>query len=334
MRTPPLTRPTAEYLLGGMDGVHGWLEVSTAVYLASLQALQREAGLAGDVCEIGVHHGKSFLSLTLGLPDGDRALAIDVFGDQTSNLDRSGRGDQVVFERHLDTRGVRDTVDVVAASSLAPEAAAALDGRRFRLFSVDGGHTAEATRNDLELAERSVTAGGLVLLDDVLNPHWLGVVSGLFEYWAAGGSLVPAALVPNKLVLAPSAEGAAACRRLMLEHFAGGREKQDVPFGPGEIDVYGHSTWVVVDVEGEEKLLPGPAPRGPEAEPTVVAPAAYVRDLERRSRRLRRELDAHRDAPLLRELARRHPGVAARVRPVLGPVRTRMRNLRGSRGRP
>ena len=310
MRTPELSPPTADYLRTGSRRVEGWLNASTGVYMASLAALQHRQGLHGDVCEIGVHHGKSFLCLALGLAPGERAVAVDVFGDQAANLDRSGMGDRAVFEGHLAEHGVRDAVDVVGSSSLALADEGFVDaGRRFRLFSVDGGHTAEVTRNDLELAERTVVDGGLVLLDDVLNRHWLGVITGLFDYWARGGSLVPAVLVPDRLLLATSPDRARECRALMSEHFTAAREKSGVPLGAAEIDVYGQCPWVVVDESGGEGLLPGPASGTPAGQDTLAVPTAYLRDLEERVRLL--------DRPLTSELARRYPEPARRVRPLV-----------------
>jgi hypothetical protein len=311
VRTPELPTVKADYLRSGMGQVHGWLNTSTAVYLASLEVLQARAGIRGDVCEIGVHHGKSYFAMAVGLPAGDSGVAIDVFGDQAANLDNSGKGDQDAFEGHLARLGISDQTEVIAASSLALEEQGFLaKGRRFRMFSVDGGHTAEVARNDLQLAERTIVDDGIVILDDVLNRHWLGVISGLFEYWNKGGGLVPAVLVPDRLVLTRTEEQAEAYRTLMAEHFT--REKR-VPIGPGFVDVYGQASWEVLDVDGGEGLLPGPVDRHAK-EKMVTVPEAYLRKLEARA-----------DMPLTSELARRYPRLAAPTR----PVRRAVRKLRG-----
>ena len=69
--------------------------------LAHVRVDQTDAGLRGDVCEIGVHRGTSFLVLTDATSGTERAVAVDVFGDQEKNIDRSGQGDRTIFERHL-----------------------------------------------------------------------------------------------------------------------------------------------------------------------------------------------------------------------------------------
>jgi predicted O-methyltransferase YrrM len=289
--TTPLPRVKAEYVRDGMTHVRGWLAPSTALYLSSLEVLQREQGTAGDICEIGIHHGLSFLCLALALPPGQRAVAIDLFGGE-GNVDNSGEGDRRIFERNFAKHGGDPAaIDVIQASSMDLDRIGfTAQGRRFRLFSIDGGHTPEITCNDLRVAEQTVVDGGLVVLDDVLNSGWLGVITGLFEYWATGGTLVPAVLVPNKLILGSSIEAAKSCRQLMDERFGPAIEKLNVPLGAHEIDVYGEYPWMVADEGGTT----GPLAKAPRMRP-----------------------------PLRRRVADRMPGLARVVRPVLARVRAR-----------
>lgn len=313
MRTPPLPLAKAEYLRGGITGVTGWLNPSTALYLSGLEVLQRQIPVAGDVCEIGVHHGKSFLTLAVGLPDDQRAVAVDVFDDQQANIDSSGCGDRAVFETNLAAHGAGRCVEVVKASSLRlEELGFVAAGRRFRMFSIDGGHTIEATANDLRIAERTVVDDGVVVLDDLLNPRWLGVITGLFRYWAEGGTLVPAVVVPGKLLLTSTLDQAQAYRQLMSTHFRAAMEAPRVPLGDHEVAVYGEVPWIVRDDAGGAGLLAGSARlTARAARATRPVPVGYVEDLERRL--------ALRRAPTLRQrLIRLVPPPA---RPWLGRVR-------------
>lgn len=312
--TPTLPRAKAAYLRGGMDEVTGWLNPSTAVYLAGLEVLQRAAEVTGDVVEIGIHHGKSFLALALDLPADQRAVAIDVFEDRAANVDGSGRGDRAVFEQNLATHGAGRNVEIVQSSSLdLAEQGFVTAGRRFRIFSIDGGHTAEITRNDLWLAEHTVIERGLVVLDDVLNRHWTGVITGLFHYWAEGGALVPVALVPNKLLLATSVDEAKAYRALLDEHFRPGLEKADVPLGGHVVDVYGEMPWLVPDDEGGAGPVGGGRRDATGRGRMVAVPESHLAELEN-------QLRLH-QLPLHRKAARRMPWLAARVRPLVRVAR-------------
>ncbi|WBB98733.1 MULTISPECIES: class I SAM-dependent methyltransferase [unclassified Solwaraspora] len=338
--TPVLPERTASYLRTGLHQVKGWLNVSTAVYLSGVRAAQREAGVSGDVAEIGIHHGKSFLCLALDLPADQRAVAIDVFDDQAANLDQSGRGDREIFEQNLTTYGAGDNVDIVQSSSLDLEQAGFVAaGRRFRIFSIDGGHTDQITVNDLRIAERTVVDDGLVVLDDVLNRHWLGVITGLFSYLGDGGSLVPAVLVPNKLILATSADQAKHCRAMFAEQFPNGLEKGDVPLAGHQIDVYGDRPWLVRGEDGRSEPVTG-------HELMATISAARLAELEQQLRSARAELDTtHRQLattrqqlraaaqPLYQRAARRLPWLARPVRPVFRRVRAVVRRSRGSSDR-
>lgn len=319
--TPVLPDAKAGYLRSGWHQVHGWLEASTAVYLSGIEVAQRAEDIVGDVAEIGIHHGKSFLCLSLDLPADQRAVAIDVFDDQSANVDNSGRGNRPTFERNLATYGAGDNIDILQSSSLELEQAGFVTaGRRFRIFSIDGGHTKEITENDLWIAERTVVERGLVVLDDVLNRHWLGVISGLFGYLADGGSLVPAVLVPNKLILATSVDQAKQYRELFAATFPTALEKADVPLAGHLVDVYAPAHWRVRGENGETGPITG-------HEPMAKITAARLTELEGQLRAARNDLKAVQqqlraaNLPLYRKAARRMPWLARPVRPIFRRVR-------------
>jgi hypothetical protein len=246
-----------------MSRVYGWLTPATAVYLSGLEVLQRRAGPAGDVCEIGVHHGLSFFCMAIDLPRGERGVAIDLFGNALK-FHGSGSGNRRVFFEQNIAKYLADPgiVDVIQANCLDLEQLGFTEpGRRFRMFSIDGGHTTDITIHNLRLAERTTIDGGLVIADDVLNPHWLGVITALFHYWAAGGTLVPAVMVPNRLILSTDAEAATACRGLMAEHFGAALDKRDVELGDHRVDVYREYPWVVADTNGGAGRVTKPSRR-------------------------------------------------------------------------
>jgi FkbM family methyltransferase len=224
-----------------LDDVEGALHATTALAMIEVALFQSEHGTRGPLVEIGIHHGKSFLCLAAGAAAGEALVAIDVFDQQELNLDRSGHGDVEKFRSHLNRFFPEARVRIVTSSSLAITGGdRALDLHDVRLFSIDGGHTSAVTRNDLEIADRSLAKRGICFLDDVLNPHWTGVLTGLTEFLARSGSLVPAVFVPNKLVLCrPGATELV--KSLFRERLAFAREKTDLEFLAHPIDVYGQA---------------------------------------------------------------------------------------------
>lgn len=272
------------YRIDGLAEVQGWFEPESAELMAALLLHQIDAGHGGGVAEIGVHHGRSFLLLANGLLPGEPAVALDVFEHQEQNADRSGKGDLGRFEQNLERWAPDVAVRVVASSSFDVSVASARDvfGRP-RMFSVDGGHTAEITRHDLELAEASIAEGGIVVLDDLLNGHWLGVLTGTATYLLDRPGLRPFALSPNKLYLTDSAEAAAdyaAHLRATVPDLLG---KRDVEFFGTTLDVYGQGA--------PRHLKPGPA-RSSVPSPEVRRARAAARQARREAADLAQQLAA------------------------------------------
>lgn len=185
--------------------VQGWMNPGIANFL-------RLAGTAtenmpGGALEIGVHHGKFFIAINSLVRPTDASVAIDLFEQgQAQNIDGSGRGNLAQFKANLlqhDRHG-GSNVSIYEADSttLTPADILALSrGEKFRIVSIDGGHTAEHTISDLKLAERVVSDFGFVFVDDFLNAHWLGVIDGVVNYLQSRPILWPVALGYNKLLM-------------------------------------------------------------------------------------------------------------------------------------
>ena len=124
------------YIRRDMRSVDGWLHPTSAAAIAEL-------GSGGNAAEIGVHHGKLLILLSLLC---DHAYAIDVF-DSSRNTDSSGDGNREIFEANVRRYGGAWTTIQTDSALLAPERLPPI-----RIFSVDGAHTADMTEHDLRLA--------------------------------------------------------------------------------------------------------------------------------------------------------------------------------------
>jgi hypothetical protein len=214
------------YVRSGNKKVAGWLEPFSALYIGELGKLQRESGIKGASIEIGVHHGRLFILLHLaGARQKD--LAIDVFGDQYLNSDRSGRGDRKRFITNvMRWGGSLDDIEIMQRSSLEISPAEILERvGESALFSVDGGHTEKCAYNDLKLADAVLHRNGVVILDDFFNEYWPEVCLGAIKYLADSSSrLRPFALTAGKMYLCTS------------ENNASYRERMRIRFKPWEFD--------------------------------------------------------------------------------------------------
>jgi len=184
----------------GFTNVEGWC---SDLLFDTIDILNNAAiNKAGGALEIGIHHGKLYLLLNQVVDEDQSSYAVDVFDNQNLNIDKSGRGSLERFKFNLakyDKHQGQNTQLIIGDST---DCALNLKGiSRLRFISIDGGHTVAHTLNDLKLAEGLVHNEGVVILDDILNYHWLGVIEGVGRYLDTHPTLVPFAVGHNKLYL-------------------------------------------------------------------------------------------------------------------------------------
>jgi Methyltransferase domain len=193
-----------QYLRHGKKEIEGWLQRIDAEIYGSILDFQKAHHICGGCCEIGVHHGKSFLPLCVSLKEGERVICIDLFDDQDRNLDMSGHGDYDRFIANLSKYSIDlDRVCILKASSedISPGRIKSEVGN-VRFFSIDGGHRKEIVTNDLVLAEKSLAEWGVIALDDYCRTDWPDVTAGLVSWLDTTTSgIVPFAIGSNKIYL-------------------------------------------------------------------------------------------------------------------------------------
>lgn len=154
-----------------------------------------------NTLELGVHHGQYFLALENMTPDSGFATAVDIFEDQNKNTSWSGKGNRDSFNTAVErfaklSSRVRviqeDTMDLTVEE---------LGGKNtYAMISIDASHTSAHTINDLTLCAELVTGTGIILLDDVFNEHFGGVVTGAVKYFLEEHRIAPIAVGFGKLI--------------------------------------------------------------------------------------------------------------------------------------
>lgn len=196
-----------DFLSNGFKSIPGWVLPDLPEFLRLLKDV--EWNQEGGVAEIGVYMGRFFLLLRAMLTKEEPSFGIDIFEDQELNIDFSGtnRARQDIFKHYIDKYDVFNGkgIEIIKGDSTSSKTQAEFDKLipqgSIRYFSVDGGHTKVHALNDLRLAEKYLADGGVVILDDILHPHWLGVMDGLVEYLSNHPTLIPFAIGHNKLFL-------------------------------------------------------------------------------------------------------------------------------------
>ncbi|WP_433347504.1 class I SAM-dependent methyltransferase [Micromonospora sp. CA-111912] len=184
------------------DDVQGWLYPTDAQLLCVINDVQASRGHGGDILEIGVYKGKSAILLGFFPRPGETLIVCDLFDSGASVSEENHRENAAFypglqrgdFEKNylrfhdrlptVHARPSADLSDVVPAGSC-------------RLVHIDGAHTYEATRADIETARRLLGPGGVVVVDDWSSAHIPGVAMALWEQYLAG-DLIPLAFSKGK----------------------------------------------------------------------------------------------------------------------------------------
>lgn len=194
--------------------IQGWFEAHGL--FALIDTAQRDAGVHGDLFEIGAHHGKS--AVVLGqMAAGTEAVGVcDIFDAQDGNISRSGSGDRETFQRNMErfAPGRQLHVHACLSTDLTAEQIGSC-----RFFHIDGGHLAEEARSDLVLGAEVTVDGGAIVIDDPFRIEWPGVTEAIVTFLTERPDWASVALGFNKLVL---------CRRPALELYAAAVDSDDV----------------------------------------------------------------------------------------------------------
>jgi len=179
----------------------GELDVAWTQALSGLQKLFGASH--GTIGEIGVHHGAYFAALAALSWPGETLWVCDLFDEmQNLNLDKSGRGNLDKFMQTVSDHTGREDVHVEIRPSYELYKHNIAPSKPFRILSIDGSHMETNAFTDLSWATRHIARGGLVSIDDVASPRWLGPSRALRAYWHLHDRqylFLPLLLTPKKL---------------------------------------------------------------------------------------------------------------------------------------
>lgn len=184
-----------------LANVDGWLRPNALNF--TKYYVDNYADKEFDSLEIGVHHGKYFLAIENMTPTNSRCIAADVFEMQHLNTDNSGKGNREIFESNVKKWALapqRVITLQVDSMDIDPNV---LGINQFGIISIDGGHTREHTFNDLKTAQDLLKPNGLIILDDILNQDWCGVITGALDFFNSpyATRIAPIAIGFNKLFI-------------------------------------------------------------------------------------------------------------------------------------
>lgn len=148
-----------------IDHISGWLSLPEAAFLAGL-AGQVPVGQA--IVEIGTYCGRSAVALAHGARPGVRVYAVDPHLEGIPTCPDPGPKQQAELYRHIVDSEKGEIISVVSLRSAEAAAAWKVRGEPIGMLWIDGCHTYEAVRTDLDCWLPMVVSDGIVVVHDVL----------------------------------------------------------------------------------------------------------------------------------------------------------------------
>ena len=183
--------------------IAGWLSPGAIYLFALIDHVQKRLKIAGNLFEIGVHHGKSALVLGAMARPADRLGVCDVFGAQALNVSASGKGDREIFLRNF--RGAFADDSFLTIYEKLSSGLTADEVTPCRFLHVDGGHSSPEALADLELCKQCLVPGGIIAVDDAFHPTWPGVTDAIFTFLSRHKDMAPLVVGFNKMLLVETA---------------------------------------------------------------------------------------------------------------------------------
>jgi hypothetical protein len=174
-----------EYIADGRHTVPGWFFEADAILFDTIDTAQRQAGISGDILEIGCYQGASAILLGYMAKHDERFIVCDIFDGAPVGSESDAERQRFYMDlsrQSFETNYLRfhnDLPHVVAgpSSTLVDHSL----GRTFRFIHVDGSHAYDIVRSDLDLASQLLAPGGVVVFDDIVSMHAPGVTAAVWE---------------------------------------------------------------------------------------------------------------------------------------------------------
>jgi predicted O-methyltransferase YrrM len=181
MKSPTSTRINKFYK--NTKKVFGWLNYEDALFFDFFLNTLNAKNVPGAVLEIGAHFGKTSILLGNYVQSPKNLYVCDVF-DKTELLEdcQNLHEYETTYRSIIPTRNLFEdnfakhhkwlpVIYQVNSLNLHPY----ILNKQFKFIHIDGGHTFQAVKSDMELALNKISHNGIVVMDDYRSYGAIGV---------------------------------------------------------------------------------------------------------------------------------------------------------------
>ena len=154
--------------------IDGWFFGLDQVAFYELFSIQNQQGLRGDVCEVGVYKGKSFVFLSLLKGQNDRLIGFDLFPDDLEEVTKRNLSDYGVAENTELHKGLTSDLELAELNSILSS--------RLRFLHIDAGHEYHEVLQQLQLFSPYMDDLGIISMDDYQDREFPGIEAAVLDF--------------------------------------------------------------------------------------------------------------------------------------------------------
>jgi predicted O-methyltransferase YrrM len=158
--------------------VEGWMADSELEYLATI------ASRSFEILEVGCWMGRSTIAMACNTPGVVYAVDPWTGNPETEQYVAEQGGREwlrAMFDKNINAAGVSKWVVPVMLPSVQAATESFLSRHRFDLIFIDGNHTYESVKADIECWSKLLRPNGVLAGHDYGNPPWEGVIKAVDE---------------------------------------------------------------------------------------------------------------------------------------------------------
>lgn len=155
-------------------GINGWFLQQDMISFWCIDFAQKQMGMEGDICEVGVYQGKSLVLLGKLARENESVYGYDLFGDNLLDITKKNLQQFGLYEKtHL----------IIGDTSLLKIQQLHNSFRRgIRILHIDAGHEYHEVVHQLHMFSPFVSQGGCIIMDDYQDREYPGIEAAVLDF--------------------------------------------------------------------------------------------------------------------------------------------------------
>lgn len=162
------------YINNVSNNIEGWFYPFDMVTFAQLNNIQKNLGITGSLCELGVYKAKSFVLMSHMVSENEKLFGFDLFPD---NLEEQATETIKKYGAKIDLEFIKSNTSDLTTENLNKKLQCKL-----RMLHIDAGHEYHEVLHQLLIFAQYVTDGGVIIMDDYQDRKFPGIEAAVLDF--------------------------------------------------------------------------------------------------------------------------------------------------------